>query len=216
MASKRDYELAGYLDVAYIRPTDTKRDIINLCRNAIKYRFHSVCVPPCYVKLAKKILKGRIGITAVIGFPLGTTTTETKVFETKQAIKNGADEIDMVMNIAMFKSKDYDYVLKDINSVARAARRKIVKVIIETGYLNEKEIKKAASIVKKSDADFIKTSTGFKGGAKVKDIILIKSVVKDKVRIKASGGIRTRRKALDMIKVGASRIGTRSWQIILE
>jgi len=213
MESKNNYRINEILDAAFVRPTDTKRDTIKLCKNALKYKFN-VCVPPCYVKLAKKILKNKTKLIAVIGFPFGNTATESKVFETKEAIKNGADEIDMVMNIAMFKSKDYICVFRDIKAVKKAAQKKVVKVIIETGYLSKREIVKAAKIAMRAGADFVKTSTGLISGAKIEDIRLIKKVVKDKIGIKASGGIRTKRKALAMIKAGATRIGTRRWEII--
>lgn len=173
----------------------------------MKYGFHSVCVPVIWVKKAKQLVKNKAKVIAVVGFPFGFNPTEAKVVETKIAIRNGADEIDMVLNRCWLKSKKYDLVEKDIREVVKAARPKGVKVIIETPDLSEDEIKKACLIAKKAGAEFIKTCTGLRGGVKIKDVKLIKKIVPD-LKIKASGGIRTYEKALKLIKAGAVRIGT--------
>jgi deoxyribose-phosphate aldolase len=203
-------QLAGYIDHTMLKPEATDKDIIKLCSEALAYGFASVCINPCNVLLAAGILKGsRVKVCAVIGFPLGANTTEVKTFEAEDSIKNGAREIDMVINIGKFKEKNYNYVLDEIREVVKVAKGKaIVKVIIETCLLEENEIIKACEIVKSSGADFIKTSTGFStSGASVHDIELMKNALGDSIGIKASGGIRNYETAKAMIDAGASRIG---------
>jgi deoxyribose-phosphate aldolase len=184
----------------------------NLCAGAEKYKFYSVCVPPYAVKECKGFLENSgVKITTVIGFPLGYNSTETKVFETEKAISDGADEIDAVINVSAFKSGKSDYVLKELKELRKAAGERILKIIIETCYLTKEEIVKVCGLVSESGADFVKTSTGFgTGGAKTEDIALIKKSVPENVKIKASGGIKTLEHALELIKAGASRIGTSS------
>ena len=200
-------EIARFIDHTNVKPISTEKDIEKLCKEAIRYKFHSVCVPVIWVKKAKELVKNKVKVIAVVGFPYGFNPTEAKVVETKIAIKNGADEIDMVLNRCWLKSKKYDLVERDIREVVKAAGKKGVKVIIETPDLSEAEIKKACLIAKKAGAEFIKTCTGLRGGVKVKDVKLIKRIVPD-MKIKASGGIRTYEKALSLIKAGAVRIGT--------
>lgn len=205
-------ELAKLIDHTLLKSDAKEDDIKKLCDEAIKYQFYSVCINPCYIELAKNFLKNSdIKICTVISFPLGTSTTTTKIFEALEVAKIGADEIDMVMNIGMFKSKKYDYVYEEISSIKNIIKDKILKVIIETAVLNDEEKIKASEIVKKSGADFVKTSTGFsQRGAKKEDILLIRKVVGDNFGIKASGGIKTYEQAIELIKAGATRIGSSS------
>ena len=204
-------KLNKYIDHTLLKATATKNDIIKLCQEAKAHQFFSVCVNSCYVSLAKKELLGTdIKICSVIGFPLGAMSTNTKVQETKQALLDGADEIDMVLNIGFLKSKDFDAVSEDIEAVKKEMPNRTLKVILETCYLEDYEIIKASELAIKSGADFIKTSTGFgTGGATIKDITLMKGVIKnDATKIKASGGIRDTKTALEYINIGVDRIGT--------
>ena len=179
-----------------------------ICDDAIKYNTASVCIPPSFVKQAKEYVSNRMKICTVIGFPNGYNTTEVKVFETQDAIKNGADEIDMVINIGKLKEKKYDEILLEINKIKEACNGKILKVIIETCLLTEEEKIKMCEIVSKSNADFIKTSTGFsKSGATIKDIKLFKNNIEGK-EIKAAGGISSFEDAQEFLNNGASRLGT--------
>lgn len=205
--------LAAYIDHTLLKPEATKDDIITLCNEALKYHFATVCVNPQWVPVAAEKLKdSSVGITTVIGFPLGATTTLVKVAEAKEAIANGATEIDMVIAIGALKSGDEQYVYDDIKQVVHAAKnRAIVKVIIETALLTDEEKQLTCKIAKEAGADFVKTSTGFaKGGATVEDIQLMRKVVGEELGVKASGGIRDRKTAEAMIAAGASRIGASS------
>lgn len=203
-------DIAKYIDHTNVKPTATEKDIKKLCWEAKKYHFHSVCVTPTYIRLAKKFLADSdIKLIAVIGFPHGSETTATKVSATKEAIKNGAEEIDMVINIGLMKNKKYQLVKKDMQAVKKAAGRHNVKVILETGYLTKQEIKKACQLAKQANLDFVKTCTGFgPGQATVADIKLMRRVIGLKMGVKASGGIRDYQTAIKMIKAGANRIGT--------
>ena len=177
--------------------------------DGIKCNVASICIPPCFVKDIKEYVQNKIKICTVIGFPNGNTTKETKVFETEDAIKNGADEIDMVINIGKLKEKDYNYILDEINCIKKACQDKILKVIIETCLLTEEEKIKMCEIVSKSNADFIKTSTGFSTlGATIDDIKLFKKHIKNGKKIKAAGGIKNFEDAIEFIKEGADRLGT--------
>ncbi len=202
-------KLNSYIDHTLLKPTATKADIKQLCKEAIEYQFFSVCVNGCNVKLAAKFTKKTdVSVCAVIGFPLGAMTTRSKVYEAKNAIKNGADEIDMVLNIGMLKSKQYRVVYKDIRRIKRAIGKKVLKVILETCYLTKDEIKKASEIAVKAKADFVKTSTGFgTGGATLDDVQLMKDAVNGKAKIKASGGIRDAITAQKFIDLGVQRLG---------
>ncbi|MFN3134047.1 MAG: deoxyribose-phosphate aldolase [Candidatus Kryptonium sp.] len=199
------------IDHTLLKPEATPKDIEKLCLEAIQYQFASVCVNPCYVKLASEILKDRkVKVCTVIGFPLGANRTETKVFETEKAIEDGAQEVDMVMNIGMLKGGYYEYVEQDIRAVVNVAHKKgvLVKVILETALLTDEEKVKACLVAKRANADFVKTSTGFsKGGATAGEVALMRRVVGSAMGVKASGGIRTYEEALQMIKSGADRIG---------
>ncbi|RMD51197.1 MAG: deoxyribose-phosphate aldolase [Ignavibacteria bacterium] len=206
-----DISLARMIDHTLLKPEATPEDVIKLCKEAKEYSFASVCVNPGYVQLCVEQLKGtKVKVCTVIGFPLGATTTETKRFEAEQALQQGAEEIDMVINVGRLKAGDYDYVFHDINQVVLAAKKynAVCKVILETALLTDEEKVKACLICKKAKADFVKTSTGFsKGGATAGDIALMRYVVGSAVGVKASGGVRTLEDAKKMIESGASRIG---------
>ncbi|MBR6294602.1 MAG: deoxyribose-phosphate aldolase [Lachnospiraceae bacterium] len=187
----------------------TWEQIRAICDDGIKYGTASVCIPPCYVKPAKEYVGDKVKICTVIGFPNGNSTTETKVFETTDAIKNGADEIDMVINIGMLKAKEYSYVLDEIKQIKKACGDRILKVIIETCLLTDEEKIKMCELVTESGADFIKTSTGFStGGATFADIELFAKHVGKNVKIKAAGGISSLEDADKFLELGASRLGT--------
>lgn len=187
----------------------TWEEIKEICDDGIKYETASVCIPTCYVKQAKDYVGDKCKICTVIGFPNGNYTTAVKVFETKDAVKNGADEIDMVINIGMLKAKEYDYVLEEIKQVKEACDGRILKVIIETCLLTEEEKIKMCEIVNASGADFIKTSTGFStAGATFADVELLAKHVGEHVKIKAAGGISSMEDAEKFMELGASRLGT--------
>ncbi len=209
--SLKDKNLASKIDHTLLKPDATPDEIKELCAEAKKYGFASVCVNPGYVQLCSSLLQGTdVRICTVIGFPLGSTTTEVKRFETEQAIKNSATEIDMVLNVGRLKQGDYNYVENDVMQVVQVAKQNnaLCKVIIETALLTDEEKVKACLICKKAEADFVKTSTGFsKGGATVGDVALMKYVVGSKIGVKASGGIRSKEDAEAMIASGADRIG---------
>ncbi|MEK9137100.1 MAG: deoxyribose-phosphate aldolase [Bacteroidota bacterium] len=199
------------IDHTLLKPDATVSEIEKLCAEAKKYGFASVCINPSYVPLCAKLLKAtEVKVCTVIGFPLGATSTASKTFETEQAIRDGAQEVDMVMNVGMLKSGEYDYVESDIFAVVSTARRyrMLTKVILETGFLTDEEKIKACVLAKRAGADFVKTSTGFgKGGATVGDIALMRRVVGSAMGVKASGGVRSREDALAMVAHGADRIG---------
>ena len=196
-------------DHTLLSQTATFEDIKALCDDAIKYRTASVCIPPCYVKPAKFYVGDRMRICTVVGFPNGNCTTATKVFETEEAVANGADEIDMVINIGMLKAKEYFHVLDEIRAVKRACDGRILKVIIETCLLTEEEKIKMCELVTKAGAKFIKTSTGFStGGATFDDVKLLAKHIGPEVKIKAAGGIKTVDDAKKFILLGATRLGT--------
>ena len=207
----KDKKVAGMIDHTLLKQDATPAQIKVLCKEAKEYSFASVCINPSYVSLCSDLLKGTsVKVCTVIGFPLGTTTTEVKQFETEQAINNGADEVDMVINIGQLKEGNYDYVEKDIRAIVNTAKRRnvLTKVIIETALLTDEEKVKASLICKKVGANFVKTSTGFStGGATVGDVALMKYVVGRKIGVKAAGGIRSREDADALIASGADRIG---------
>lgn len=190
---------------------DTTQDKIEkLCQEAKQYDFASVCVNTCWAKLCSELLQGTtVKVCCVVGFPLGACTTNTKAFEVKEAIANGATEIDMVLNIGALKDKKYDVVVEDIKAVVNAANGNIVKVILENCLLTKEEIIKACELCVQAGAHFVKTSTGFnKSGATVEDVILMRSIVKGQAEVKAAGGVRTFADLQKMVKAGATRIGT--------
>ncbi|MCD6168351.1 MAG: deoxyribose-phosphate aldolase [Caldisericia bacterium] len=212
-------EIAKLIDHTLLKPEATYNDIKKICEEAKKYHFYAVCINPSFVKMAKELLKDTdIKVATVIGFPLGADSINAKVYETKDAILNGADEIDMVINIGVLKSKDYAYIYNEIRSVKSVAKEKVLKVIIEAPVLTYEEKIIACSISKAAGADFVKTSTGFskQGGATVEDVRLMRSIVGDDVGVKAAGGIRTFEKAVEMINAGANRIGASSSVRIME
>ncbi len=205
-------ELAKYIEHTNLKPDCTKEDIIKLCNEAIEHGFYGVCVSPYYVQLAKRTIgKKPIKLVTVAGFPLGYSTVGAKVEEAKKALISGADEIDMVMNIAAFKSDDIQTVQNDIQSVVTVChlQNKKVKVIIETAYLTDEEILRACKICVDCEVDFVKTSTGYASkGADPKTIKLMRAELPTKIKIKAAGGIKTQKQALDLIAAGADIIGT--------
>ncbi len=214
-------QLARLIDHTLLKPSATKDDIRRLCEEAKTYGFWSVCVNPFYVKFAADILRNSdVRICSVVGFPFGASTTKIKTFEAEKAVDDGADEIDMVMNIGALKSQDYEFVKADIRSVVehvKAGKDKIVKVIIETGLLSEDEKVLACRLVRDSGADFVKTSTGFNApGATANDVKLMRDTVGPNFGLKASGGIRTYQDAVNLIEAGANRIGTSSGIAIIE
>ncbi len=205
-------ELNKYIDHTNLKATATLKDIEKLCEEAKEYHFETVCVHPFYVPLAKELLKdSNVGITTVIGFPLGQNTTSVKEYEAIDAINNGATEIDMVINIAALKNKDYDYVKEEIENIRDAVDGHTLKVIIETCYLEDDEIIKMTEICNETFVHFIKTSTGFgTRGASVHDVELINENKNEVLEIKASGGIKSECDAVKMVEAGATRIGTSS------
>lgn len=213
--------IAKMIDHTLLKPQALKGNVEKLCNEAKRYGFASVCVNPCFVDLAYSILKGTdVKVCTVIGFPLGANTIESKVYESVDAVKRGASEIDMVLNIGALKSGDYEYVKKEIESVVKAVKSfgdVIVKVILETCYLTDEEKVKACKITVDAGADFVKTSTGFgTDGATVEDVRLMRNTVGEKFGVKASGGIRTVETAKAMIEAGANRIGASAGIQIVE
>lgn len=210
--------LAKYIDHTLLKPQAAREDIEKLCREARQYGFFSVCVNPYWVSFCKDQLKGSdVKVCTVIGFPLGANTTEAKVFEAKDALKNGADELDMVINLGAVKSEDWDAVLQDIKAVRAAGKDFTLKVIIETSVLTQEEKIKACELCAQAGADFVKTSTGFTGGgATAEDVRLMRAHVPANMQVKASGGVRTREDFDAMTAAGATRIGASAGVKIIE
>ncbi|MDX6768059.1 MAG: deoxyribose-phosphate aldolase [Elusimicrobiota bacterium] len=207
---KKGSDTARYVDHTLLKPNATQAEIATLCEEARNYCFASVCVNPSYVALAAQYLRGSgVKVCTVVGFPLGSTTPTVKSIEARDAIANGADEIDMVINIGALKSGNDALVYDDIKAVREATRGKVLKVILETSLLSNEEKVRACAASKKAGADFVKTSTGFGGGgATVEDIKLMRETVGPLMGVKASGGIRDAKAAHDMIAAGATRLGT--------
>ena len=205
-------ELNKYIDHTILKATASSADVQKLCEEAIEHEFYSVCVNGCYVADAKHLLQGTdVKVAAVVGFPLGAMTTASKVFEAKEAIENGASEIDMVINVAKLKDGEFDYVENEIRQIKEAIGDNVLKVIIETCYLTDEEKVKACELSLVAKADFVKTSTGFgTGGATYEDVKLMKSVVGDNAKVKASGGVRDKETAQKYVDLGAERLGTSS------
>lgn len=207
-------ELAKMIDHTLLKPDASEHEIKKLCDEAREFDFASVCVNPCWVEFCFNQLKDtNVKVCTVIGFPLGANHNNTKLYEAETAIADGAEEIDMVINLGQFKSKNYKYVFEEIEKITHIAKRSLVltKVIIETCLLTDEEKIIASILSKEAGADFVKTSTGFsKGGATIYDVALMNFSVERKIKVKASGGIRSREDALKMIAAGASRIGTSS------
>ncbi len=212
--------LNKYFDHTLLKPEASTQQIDKLCDEALKWDFYSVCVNGCYVSRCSDRLKGSdVNVAAVIGFPLGAANTASKAFETEEACMDGASEIDMVLNVGIFKSGDYDYIRDDFSAVVAVADKygAIVKVILETCLLTDDEIVEACKLAAESGAKFVKTSTGFnKGGATAKDVALMKETVGDVLEVKASGGIRDFETAIEMINAGADRIGASASVGIME
>jgi len=211
--------VAAMIDHTLLKPEATKEQIKTLCQEANENKFFSVCVNPTWVSSAKEFLEGSgVKICTVIGFPLGATTSETKAFETNNAIEHGADEVDMVINIGALKDENDDLVEKDIRAVVEVAKgRALTKVIIETSLLTKEEKIRACELSVKAGADYVKTSTGFStGGATVEDITLMRQTVGPEIGVKASGGVRSTADAQKMIEAGATRIGASSSVAIIK
>ena len=202
-------ELNKYIDHTLLKPEATNEQITKLCEEARQYDFASVCVNTCYVPLAKQLLAGSdVKVCCVVGFPLGAMDTVSKAFEAKTAVENGAQEVDMVINIGALKDKDYDYVTKDIATVVEASKPAIVKVIIEACLLTDEEKVEACKCSMNAKAEFVKTSTGFSThGATPEDVALMKKTVGDVCKVKAAGGVRSYNDAMKMIEAGADRLG---------
>ncbi|AEH47172.1 deoxyribose-phosphate aldolase [Parageobacillus thermoglucosidasius] len=210
--------IAKMIDHTLLKADTTKAQIVKLCEEAKQYGFASVCVNPTWVATAAELLKGTdVKVCTVIGFPLGANTPETKAFETKNAIENGATEVDMVINIGALKDGNDDLVERDIRAVVEAAKGKaLVKVIIETCLLTEEEKVRACQLAVKAGADYVKTSTGFStGGATTEDVALMRKTVGPNIGVKASGGVRDIKSAMAMVEAGATRIGTSSGAAIV-
>lgn len=205
-------EIGKYIDSTNLKMDATTKDIIKLCEDAINYGFETVCIHPYYVSLAKECLKdSNVGVCTVIGFPLGMNSPKVKEFEAIDAVENGADEIDMVINVGALKDKDYDYVKDEIEMVRDSIGGKTLKVIIETSLLTKTEIKKMTEICNNTFVNFIKTNTGFgKRGVSKEDIEIINKTKNDILQVKASGGIKTFKQADELIKMGVNRLGTSS------
>ena len=204
--------LNKYIDHTILKATASGTDVQKLCEEAIEHEFYSVCVNGCYVADAKQLLQGTdVKVAAVVGFPLGAMTTVAKVFEAKEAVENGASEIDMVINVAKLKDGEFKYVENEIRQIKEAIGDNVLKVIIETCYLTDEEKVKACELSLAAKADFVKTSTGFgTDGATYEDVKLMKSVVGDNAKVKASGGVRDKETAQKYIDLGAERLGTSS------
>ena len=204
--------LNKYIDHTILKATASNADVQKLCEEAIEHEFYSVCVNGCYVVDAKHLLQGTdVKIAAVVGFPLGAMTTAAKVFEAKEAVENGANEIDMVINVAKLKDGEFEYVENEIRQIKEAIGDNVLKVIIETCYLTDEEKVKACELSLVAKADFVKTSTGFgTGGATYEDVKLMKSVVGANAKVKASGGVRDKETAQKYVDLGAERLGTSS------
>lgn len=202
-------ELNKYIDHTLLKPEATKEQITKLCQEARQYDFASVCVNTCYVPLAKELLAGSdVKVCCVVGFPLGAMDTVSKAFEAKTAVENGAQEVDMVINIGALKDKDYDYVTKDIAAVVEASKPAIVKVIIEACLLTDEEKVEACKCSMNAKAEFVKTSTGFSThGATPEDVALMKKAAGNVCKVKAAGGVRSYDDAMKMIEAGADRLG---------
>lgn len=206
--------ITSYIDHTILKPDCTEADVKKLCQEAVTHQFAAVCIPPYFIQTAVQILRqigGETKIATVIGFPMGYSSTPAKIEEIKRAIDDGADEVDAVVNICAIKNRNWNYVANDIDSMTTAAhlKGKRIKIILETGLLNNEEIEQLAEILLKSKPDFAKTSTGFNGtGAELEKVLFLQKLLKNKIAIKASGGIRTLEMANAFIEAGATRIGT--------
>lgn len=209
--------IMSHIDHTLLRPTASWKDIQKLCEEAIKYKTASVCVPACYIKRIKDRYQNSLNICTVIGFPLGYNSTKSKISEASSAISDGASEIDMVINITDVKNHDFERVLEEIHQIRKVTEGKILKVIIETCYLTQEEKIKLCEIITQTDADYIKTSTGFgNGGASLEDILLFKKHIGPNVKIKAAGGVRSIEEIEIFLVNGCDRIGTSSAVALLE
>ncbi|BFL45764.1 deoxyribose-phosphate aldolase [Lactonifactor longoviformis] len=209
--SRKNSEIVSHVDHTQLKAFAVWEDIKRLCEEAVEYHTASVCIPPCYVKRVREAYGDSLTICTVVGFPLGYSVKEAKLCETRQALEDGADEIDMVINISDVKNGKFEAVLDEITTLKAAVGSKILKVIVETCYLTKEEKIKMCEIVTAAGADFIKTSTGFgTGGATIEDVVLFRENIGENVRIKAAGGVKTREDLEKFLDAGCSRIGTSS------
>jgi deoxyribose-phosphate aldolase len=210
MKEKKKMNYNKMIDHTVLKADTPLETVKRICDEAMEYGFASVCINPCHVAYCADYLKDSdVNVCTVIGFPLGANTSAVKAFETKDAIANGADEIDMVMNIGALKDKNYDLVRNDVKAVVEAANGTLVKVILETCLLTEDEIKKACELCVEAKADYVKTSTGFSTrGATIEDVQIMKAAVQGKAKVKAAGGVRTHEDMVKIVEAGADRIGT--------
>ena len=207
-AEHSDIDIAPFIDHSLLHPTATQQQLEQLCEEADKYHFAAVCIQPTWVRLATELLHGKQPkVSTVIGFPTGATTTAVKLYEAQEAVENGATELDVVINLGWLKTGKTDEIHREISSICEETGQ-VVKVILETNLLTDTEKKLAAEVSMDAGAAFLKTSTGWNGGATVADVKLLKEVAKDRVEVKASGGIRTVDQALELILAGATRLGT--------
>lgn len=204
-------EILRHVDHTLLKPYATWEDMKKLCEEAVKYHMASVCVPPCYIRWIKEAYKEKINVCTVVGFPLGYCVTDAKLAETKQAIEDGAGEIDMVINLCDVKNGDFHKIKEEISALKKVCGNRVLKVIVETCYLNKEEKIALCEIVTEAGADYIKTSTGFgTAGASLEDVHLFKEHIGTEVKIKAAGGIRTKEDMVDYLEAGCDRIGTSS------
>ena len=213
-------DIAPFIDHTALKPETVESDVLRLCQEAKQYGFASVCINPCFVELVSRELAGsEVKTCTVVGFPLGATTTDVKLFETEKVLALGAEEVDMVINVGAAYDMNWSLISQEISAISCSCRKSgaLLKVILETCLLNRSQIVKACEVAVDSGADFVKTSTGFsKSGADIESVTLMKSTVANKAEVKASGGIRTYEDALAMINAGASRIGTSSGPALLK
>lgn len=202
-------KILSMLDSTLLKADAKKEDLIKLCEDALKYRFAAVCVHPCHIELCKALLKGRMPLATVVGFPMGANSSQTKAFEAADAVRRGADELDMVINIGAVRDGDYQKAEEDIRGVVKAAEGRAVKVILETCYLTDEQKIQACLVAARAGAAFVKTSTGLAGGgATLEDVRLMKKTVGNALKVKAAGGIRSLKECAQFIEAGAERIGT--------
>jgi len=206
--------IAKFIDHTALKPTVTIDEIIRLCEQALEHEFAAVCVPPSFVKLAEEITsESKVKVATVVGFPLGYSSIASKVFESINAMQHGADEIDMVWNTSAFKSGQFSRLQRELDLVTSAVHEKgkIIKIIVETAYLNASELERACTLCTEAGVDYVKTSTGFAhSGTNLEDIVLMRRLLPEHIKIKASGGIKTKDFALELINAGADRLGTSS------
>ncbi len=211
-------DISKVIDYAILKPDTTPNDVEKACRTSAKCRFHALCVNTCYVKLASNFLRGSVvKVCAAISFPFGASSIKAKAFEVASAVEDGADEVDVVANVGFIKSRDWKSFREEVEQIIRAAKGVVVKIIIEVGYLSEEEIVQCCEILAEIGVDFVKTCTGYgPRGVKREDVELLKKACRGKVKVKAAGGVRNLGQVLELLEVGADRIGTSNGPAIIE